>query len=130
MKKMRFLLMSAVTCFALFATMSLTSCNKDDVEYSQADEAVLYAGVDGKDASFPCPLCHVDVLPGHYHTHYFADGNCGLNGCTHAGRPHWHILQNHTGDNTGGTWIELTTHFGRTIPAEGDHTGTIIFPHN
>jgi hypothetical protein len=53
MKKMRFLLMSAVTCFALFATMSLTSCNKDDVEYSQADEAVLYAGVDGKDASSP-----------------------------------------------------------------------------
>ena len=32
--------------------------------------------------------------------------------------------------NTGGTWIELTTHFGLTIPVEGDHEGTIIFPHN
>lgn len=126
MKKMRFFLMSAMTCMVLFATMSLTSCNKEDVTYNENDEAVLFMGVDEK-ISFPCPICTFPVAPQHYHVHYVLANECPLGpGCTHYYRNHWHIFQNHTGSSSGGTWLELTTHFGGTLPAsEGDHEGSI-----
>jgi len=131
MKKMRFFLMSAVTCFAIFATMSLTSCNKEDVTYAQEDEAVLFMEVDGKDLQIPCPLCGVIVPPQSYHVHVYEAMCCPLGPtiCSHYDRRHWHIFQNHTGASTGGTWLELTTHLGGTIPTEGAYSGTINF-HN
>lgn len=129
MKKMRLFFMGAVAGIAMIATMSLTSCNKEDVTYNQQEEEVLYMGVDGKDANIECPLCHLAVQPGHYHSHYYADGICGIGAaCSHWQRPHYHIFQNATGTNTGGTWLILTTHYGRTIPAEGDHEGFSPIP--
>lgn len=129
MKKKRLFLMGTVTCLAMFATLSLTSCNKEDVSYNQEEEEVLFMGVDGKDMNIQCPLCHQDVLPMHYHSHFYSDGICPIGeACSHWQRKHWHIFQNATSDFTGGTWLRLTTHYGRTFPAEGDHSGVIVAP--
>ncbi len=117
---MRLFLMGAMTCLAMFATMSLTSCNKEDVAYNEDETAVLYQEVDGTKAfgDVLCTICGVAVAPNHYHCHKYDDGLCPVYNCTHYGRPHWHIFANGT---TTGTWYQLTTHFGGMfVPFEGE----------
>lgn len=103
--------MSTVACFAMFATLSLTSCNKEDVTYNEDEIAVLYAEVDGSKTfgDVHCVLCGDTVAAGHYHCHVYSDGNCPIVNCTHKGRYHWHIFANGTNN---ATWFQLTTHFG------------------
>lgn len=120
MKKMRLFLMGPVACFAMFATLGLTSCNKEDVTYNEDETTVLYAEVDGSKAfgDVHCVLCGGVVAAGRYHCHTYPDGNCPVVNCTHAGRSHWHIFANGT---QNATWFQLTTHFGGLfVPFEGE----------
>jgi len=114
--------MSTTACLAMFAMMSLTSCNKEDVSYNTSEDEILVTADDGKDYDIPCTLCSMEgntvyVAPGWYHIHEYDANECilGPNQCTHYDRHHYHMYANGTSMPTG-TTFGVTTHFGGTIP--------------